>query len=398
MKLVKNVSIAVASAGCVVLAGGAQAFAQSVTLQYDSQIGRPANLAQGEFPGAPGTLAVPQGVAVQESTGDVFVANARGVDRVEVFDSQGNYIKGIGGTGSGPGQFDEPAALAFEPGTGNLYAGDVFNNRVNVFDGDGNYIKSIAQGQFGGLIEGRPFFGPSQITFDKDGVGYVGDYTGDRILKFNSNGDIVGTIGGTTGSAPGQFQGPSGIGITSDGNIVVADQLNNRLQVLNPQGEPIKIIGEQGTGSGQFNQPIDVKVDSKDNIFVTDSINSRVQVFDKDGKFLTAFGEPARDANGNVVPPVALGAPSPYGDPLDLTPGRFNWTSGAAIQGDKYYVNDFFQGRVQVLDVNYKEGDKGSTEVPEPSTLLGLTVLGIGAGAVRLKKYLQQKQSFNSAS
>lgn len=388
MNLVKNVSFALATAGCVVLGATTQALADSVTLDYDSQIGRPANLAEGELPGAPGTLAVPQGIAVQESTGNVFVANGRGIDRVEVFDSQGNYIKGIGGTGSGPGQFDEPAAIAFEPDTGNLYAGDVFNNRVNVFDGDGNYIKSIAEGQFGGLIEGRAFFGPSSITFDKEGNGYIGDFSGDRILKFNQQGDVVDTIG-SAGTAPGQFQGPAGIAISpNSGNFVVTDQFNNRVQVLDPEGKPLLAFGEQGTGAGQFNQPIDVEVDDKDNIYVMDSINSRVQIFDKEGKFISEYGK------ASAGRPPQLGEPSPYGDPLDLTPGTFNWTAGSDLKDDKLYVGDFFQGRVQVLDVN-REDNQGSTEVPEPTTVLGITLLGVGAGAVRLKKYLQQKQIAN---
>jgi DNA-binding beta-propeller fold protein YncE len=325
MELVKHLSVTIASTGFIVLAAATQAFAQGVTLEYDSQIGRPANLAEGELPGVPGTLAVPQGIAVQESTGDVFVANGRGIDRIEVFDSQGNYIKGIGGTGSGSGQFDAPAAIAFEPGTGNLYAGDVFNNRVNVFDGDGNYIKSIAEGQFGGLIEGRLFFGPSGIAFDKDGTGYVGDFSGDRILKFNSNGDIVGSIG-TSGTAPGQFQGPAALAISpNSGNFVVTDQFNNRVQVLDPEGKPLLVFGKQGTGPGQFNQPIDVEVDKQDNIYVTDYLNSRVQVFDKDGKFISEFGKAAAGR------PPQLGEPSPYSDPLDLTPGTFNGTGGSDL-------------------------------------------------------------------
>lgn len=392
MKLGKNLSIALASAGCVVLAAANQAFAQSVTLDYDSQIGRPANFAAGETPFTPGTVAIPQGIAVQEDTGNVFIANDV-TNQILVFDSQGNYIKAFGGQGSGPGQFDGQSAIAFEPNTGNFYAGDVKNNRINVFDGDGNYLNSIAQGQFSAPIEGRLFSGPTSIVFDNNGNGYVGDYSGDRIVKFDtSSGEVTGSIG-SSGTAPGQFQGPSGLTITSDGNLVVTDQFNNRVQVIDQKGNALQTFGTQGTGDGQFNQPIDSEVDAKGNIFVTDALNSRVQVFDKNGNFLTKFGEPAVDANGNVVPPLALGAPSPYGDPLDLRPGRFNWTGGSDLKDDKYYVGDFFQGRVQVLDVNYKEGDKGSTEVPEPGTVLGLTVLGVGAGAVRLKKYLQQKST-----
>ncbi len=380
MELVKHLSVTIASAGFIVPAASG-ALAQGVTLEYDSQIGRPANLAQGEIPGAPG----PQGIAVQEETGNVFVANGRGIDRIEVFDSEGNYLKGIGGTGTGPGQFDEPAAIAFEPGTGNLYAGDVFNNRINVFDSEGNYLKSIAEGQFGGLIEGRLFFGPSSIAFDKDGTGYVGDFSNDRILKFNQVGEIVGSIG-SSGTEPGQFQGPAGLAISpNSGNFVVTDQFNNRVQILDPEGNSLKVFGEAGSGPGPLLQPVDVEVDEKDNIFVMDLLNSRVQVFDKDGNFLTEYGEAAAGQ------PPQIGGPSPYADPLDLTPGTFNGTAGSDLNDDKLYVGDFFQGRVQVLDVNSQE----STPVPEPSTVLGLALLGAGAAAGKLRHHRQRKAMSN---
>ena len=383
MKAGKNLSVAITSAGVLFMATAVEV--KAVSLGYNTSIGRPANLAEGEVPGNPGgTLAVPQGIAVQEGTGNIFVANG-GNDRLEVFDPQGNYLRGIGGTGSGPGQSNGQSAIAFEPNTGKLYAGDVFNNRVNVFNSDGSFDKSILEGQFGGLIEGRAFFGPSGIAFGKDGFGYIGDFSGDRILKFNTDGEIVGTIGGVTGTEPGQFQGPSAFSILSDGNFVVADQFNNRIQVITPTGEPVAVYGELGREPGQFVQPIDIEVDEHDNIYVTDSINSRVQVFDKNGSFLTTFGEPALDAEGNVVPPVPLGAPSPYGDSLDLQPGRFNWTGGSDLKDGKYYVGDFFQGRVQVLDVV----QEGSTAVPEPTSVLGIVVLGAGAAALKLRQRQQ---------
>ncbi len=378
MGLLKNFSVAIASSGLMFLAT-TQANAASVTLSYDSSIGRPADLAAGEFPGTPGTLAAPQGIAVQESTGNVYIANGRGIDTVDVFDSQGNYIESIGGTGTGPGQFDEPAALAFEPTTGNLYVGDVFNNRINVFDPEGNYIDSIAEGEFGGLVEGRPFFGPSSIAFDSEGFGYVGDYSNDRFLKFDSQGNIVDTIG-TSGTEPGQFLGPSGLTISPvTGNLIVADQNNNRVQVLTPEGEVVTTFGTTGSEPGQFIQPIDIEVDEYDNIYVTDSFNSRVQVFDINGNFISEFGEPS---GGNLP---QIGGPTPYGDPLVLEPGVFNWTAGSYYADDTLYVGDFFQGRVQVLDVNRTE------PVPEPSSMLGLAVLGGGALAGKLKQRRKQK-------
>ena len=380
MGLVKNLSLVVATSGLML---AVTTEAQAVSLSYYSSIGRPANFAAGENPFTPGTISIPQGIAVQEETGNVFVANDV-TDQIQVFSSEGNFLQAFGGKGSGPGQFDGQSALAFEPNTGNLYAGDVVNNRINIFDPQGNYVKSIAQGQFSGLVEGRPFYGPSGIVFDNNGNGFVGDYSADRILKFNSDGEIVDSIG-SNGTAPGQFQGPSGVGITPDGNLVVTDQFNNRIQVVDQKGNALLTFGKQGTGEGEFNQPIDAEVDDKGNIYVTDSINSRVQIFDKNGNFLSAFGEPARDAEGNVVPPLALGAPSPYGDPLDLEPGKFNWTAGSDLKDDKLYVGDFFQGRVQVLNVNDSE------PVPEPSSMLGLAVLGGGALTLKLKQRQKQK-------
>ncbi|WP_009631716.1 scytonemin biosynthesis PEP-CTERM protein ScyF [Synechocystis sp. PCC 7509] len=383
MELVKNLSFAIVSSGLMFLVT-TQAQAASISLSYDSSIGRPANFAAGENPFTPGTIAIPQGIAVQEGTGNVFVANDV-TDQIQVFNSEGNFLQAFGGKGSGPGQFDGQSAIAFEPNTGNFYAGDVVNNRINIFDPQGNYLKSIAQGQFSGLVEGRPFYGPSGIVFDNNGNGFVGDYSSDRILKFNSSsGEVTGSIG-SNGTAPGQFQGPSGVGITPDGNLVVTDQFNNRIQVIDQEGKALLTFGKQGTGDGEFNQPIDAEVDEEGNIYVTDSINSRVQIFDKSGNFLSAFGEPARDAEGNVVPPLALGAPSPYGDPLDLEPGKFNWTAGSDLVDDKLYVGDFFQGRVQVLNVNRTE------PVPEPTSMLGLAVLGGGALMGKLKQRQKQK-------
>ncbi|WP_414583270.1 scytonemin biosynthesis PEP-CTERM protein ScyF [Scytonema sp. PCC 10023] len=385
MGLVKNLSLALFSAGFMVAATAAQAMA--LTLTYDRSIGEPGF--------GPGQLFVPQGIAV-DSQGNTLIANGRGVNpdgtsnydighKIEIFNPSGQYIGAIGSGGTGPGQFDEPTTVDFNPVTGDLYAGDVRNNRINQYDSQGNFIRSFANGQFTPLVNDRLFFGPSGVTFDKDGNLYVGDFNGERILKYTSDGQPLGVIGGTRGTAPGEFQGVAGIRISPvSGNIFVADQYNNRVQVLDPNGNPLLAFGSAGSGPGQLLQPIGIEVDEEENVYVADSINSRVQVFDKNGNFLTSFGENARDASGNPVPPPALTGP-PFGNPLDLAPGRFNWTGGTTLKDNKLYVGDFFQGRVQVLNV-VKDG---ATKVPEPASLLGLGLLGIGATATLRKK--QQK-------
>jgi len=387
MGLVKNLSFALVGAGFAVVATATQAF--SLTLKYDSSIGSPGF--------GPGQLFVPQGIAV-DNQGNTYIANGRGINpengtpnynlgnKIEKFSPTGQYIGAIGSGGTGPGQFDEPTTVDFSPLTGDLYAGDVYNNRINQFDSQGNFIRSFANGAFTPLVPGRFFFGPSGVTFDKAGNVYVGDFNGERILKFTADGQQIGVIGGTVGTAPGQFQGVAGVRISPvSGNIFVADQYNNRVQVLDPNGNPLLAFGSAGSAPGQLLQPIGIEVDEYENIYVADSINSRVQVFDKNGKFLTAYGEPALDGSGNPVPPPALTGP-PFGDPLDLTPGRFNWTGGTTLKDGKLYVGDFFQGRVQVLKI---EGQ--NKKVPEPSTALALGLLGIGATVVKLKKDKRQR-------
>ncbi|MGV0103094.1 scytonemin biosynthesis PEP-CTERM protein ScyF [Nostoc sp. DSM 114160] len=344
MGLVKNLSIGILGTGLMVLATAAQA--KAVTLTYDRSIGSPGF--------GPGQLFVPQGITVDDS-GNTYIANGRGVnpdgtpnynlgDKIEKFSPSGQYIGAIGSGGTGPGQFDEPTTVDFNPVTGDLYAGDVYNNRINQFDPQGNFIRSFANGEFTPRVNDRIFFGPSGVTFDKTGNVYVGDFNGERILKFTPDGKQIGVIGGTLGTALGETQGVAGIRISPvSGNIFLADQYNNRVQVLDPNGKPLYAFGSAGSGPGQLLQPIGIEVDDQENVYVADSINSRVQVFDKNGKFLTSYGENARDASGNPVPPPALTGP-PFGNPLDLTPGRFNWTGGTTLKDGKLYVGDFFQG------------------------------------------------------
>ncbi len=350
MGIVKNLSIALVGTGFMVLAASAQAKAD-ISLTYDSQIGSPGF--------APGQLFVPQGIAVDPTNGNVLVSNGRGVnpdgtpnysigDQLNIYSPQGTYIGGIGSGGTGPGQFDEPTVPQFSPQNGNLYVGDVHNNHIDEFSPQGNFIQSF--GSFTGLIPGRAFSGPSGETFDKAGNLYVGDYSGDKINEYTPDGQLIRSIG-TSGTGLGQLQGPAGIRISQNsGDIYVADQFNNRVEVLDPNGKGLFTFGTAGSGNGQFEQPIGLELDQYDNVYVADSINDRVQVFDKNGNFLTSYGQPALDASGNPVAPPGLTDP-PFGNPLDLTPGRFNWTGGTALSDGKLYVTDFFQGRVQVLDV-----------------------------------------------
>jgi hypothetical protein len=79
-----------------------------------------------------GQFSFPEGIAVNPSTGSVYVADTIN-NRIQVFDSSGNFITTFGTGGNGDGQFNNPTAVAVNPSTGNVYAADPGHDRIQVF-------------------------------------------------------------------------------------------------------------------------------------------------------------------------------------------------------------------------------------------------------------------------
>ena len=84
-----------------------------------------------------------------------------------------------------------------------------------------------------------------------------------RVVKFDSEGNLLASFG-EWGDQPGQFQTPHALDIDSRGRLVVGDRGNNRLQVLNLDGTFV----EQFT---QYSRPSGIYITDDDTIFVADS-------------------------------------------------------------------------------------------------------------------------------
>ena len=100
------------------------------------------------------------------------------------------------------------------------------------------------------------------------------------------------TSWGSYGSGEGQFLWPSGITVGVDGNVYVADTLNNRIQVFTLMGVFLRQWGNTGTGTGEgeLNQPADVATDAGGDVYVADTWNHRIQVFSAGGVFRRSWG------------------------------------------------------------------------------------------------------------
>jgi len=111
---------------------------------------------------------------------------------------------------------------------------------------------------------------------------------------------------GASGTGNGQFNEPTGIAVNAlNGNLVVPDEGNNRVQIFNEKGEYLSQFGTLGSGNGQFNQPRGAAVDSKGNIWVIDTGNSRVEKFNEKGEYLSQFGTKGT-GNGQFTTPKNL--------------------------------------------------------------------------------------------
>jgi hypothetical protein len=216
MRNIAKLSIGVAATLAVLVSGAAAA---------NAEIGEIGSFGQS----GPGALERPRAIAVDQETGDVYVVDT-GHTRVVKYDAAGGFILTFGRevnktkveqagsteaeqdlctatsgdecqagtTGTGPGQFQEPAGVAVDPNTGDVYVGDkvlttvngklvsYLDNRVEKFDANGSYISEIDSG-----TTGTPSLDlKGSLAVDLDGNLYASDYN--QVFKFESSGIYAG--------------------------------------------------------------------------------------------------------------------------------------------------------------------------------------------------------------
>jgi len=119
------------------------------------------------------------------------------------------------------------------------------------------------------------------------------------------DGSYAVTFWGTLGSEAGQMESPGGFCLSAEGNILIADTNNHRIEEFTRWGAFVAAWGEEGSGPGQFSYPMAVAADSKGNIYVADTLNNRIQKFDAQYNFLLQWGVEG-NAPGQLLVPFDL--------------------------------------------------------------------------------------------
>ncbi|MGH9972737.1 MAG: 6-bladed beta-propeller [Nitrososphaeraceae archaeon] len=232
---------------------------------------------------------------VDAFNGRVYVADYAN-HRIQVFDSNGNYITKWGTYGADNGQMHKASALTVVP-SGKIYLSDQFNYRIQEFTTNGSFVTT-----WGTKGEGDgQFLHPHVPGVDSEGNVYVSDRDLANVQKFTSNGDFI-MKWSEEGSDDGQLSKPESVIIDSKDNVYVADFGNHRIQKFTKDGKFILKWGSKGIADGEFNGPSGLSIDRNDNIYVTDKNNNRIQVFSSNGTFLTKFGSQGNGASQFMLP------------------------------------------------------------------------------------------------
>ena len=186
-------------------------------------------------------------------------------------------------------------------------------------------------------IKGETLVKPMGIAVNSKGQIAVSDHGSHCILITDKEGNCVRKVG-CYGNNAGQLNRPADITYLNDDNILVADELNHRIQQFNVQtGNSVKSFGKRGTKDGEFRNPVSVCVDKEGRVIVADYNNIRIQVLSQDGEPLFQFGNSG--------------------------PEKLNKPKSCIYHENKYIVSDWGHYCLKVFDNTgkflYKIGEKG---------------------------------------
>ena len=256
----------------------------------------------------------PWGVAVNEC--DEIAVTESANSRVQVFSSDGTYLRSFGRQGDKQGEFDSPAGITIHE-TKNIIVVDSGNHRVQLFSEQGEYLS-----QFGGEANlDHQLEHPHGLSLDDKGNIIVADRYNKSIKIFSPDGHYLSEFGGE-----GSFTLPIHC-VQYDKYLIVSDNEEHCIKVFDRKGNFLYKFGNNGERDGEFNGPRCLSVNKAGHLMVCDTVNNRVQVFELSGKFITKFGSKGESK------------------------GEFDWPTSTAVLSDgRIVVSDLYNHRIQIFE------------------------------------------------
>lgn len=204
-----------------------------------------------------------------------------------------------------------PSGVAVDSG-GSIIIADRWNHRVRKVTPDG-IIRTLAgtgvmgfSGDDGPATSANLHF-PSAVAAGADGSVLIADEYNHRIRRVDASG-IITTVVGTGGAGFGGDGGrarsallnfPSGVALSADGSIIIADEYNHRVRRVTRDGTIRTIAGSNAAGfsgdggqatSALLNFPNGVAVAPDETVLIADRNNNRVRQVTPNGIITTVAG------------------------------------------------------------------------------------------------------------
>jgi len=287
-----------------------------------------------------------------DKSGDVVTVD-RGNARVRVLNNSTQLVSTIAGGYTGDGGKGTAASLNYPQGinfdgAGNLYIVDTFDNRIRKLTSSGNISTFAGNGISGyagdgGQATAANLLEPEAVAADSAGNVYISDQFGFLLRQVKPSG-VISTV-----PAVGFFA-LFGLATDSSGNIYGADPYACVLWKITPAGVVTPIAGDsvnfQCGYNGDniqalqalLNSPNAVALDTAGNIYIADEYNNRIRVV---------------DTNGNITTIAGNGTCGFSGDGGPATLAMLCFPSGVTIdKKGNLYIADLSNGRVRSVNTS----------------------------------------------
>jgi sugar lactone lactonase YvrE len=219
-----------------------------------------------------------------------------------------------GTSGTTVSTLQAPSGVAVDPTTGKLFIVDRYNNRVMRWGSSAKYSNgSAAEAVLGQQdfvtatsgLSATKLNDPLRAYVDASGRLWVSDYGNNRVLRFDgasakaTGAPADGVLGqpnlttNSSGTTAAKMNGPVGVFVEGMGRLWVTDRLNHRVlrfesAAAKPDGANADGVlgqanftaGTSGLSSTKFNRPMGVFADAGGHLWVCEDDNNRIVRFD----------------------------------------------------------------------------------------------------------------------
>lgn len=217
--------------------------------------------------------------------------------------------------------------------TGNERIRAVQGGTITTFAGSG----ARGFGGDGGAATAAELNRPVALAIDASGALLVCDEGNERVRRVSS-GQIATIAGNGTqgfagdGGAPtaAELNEPSGVAATADGRVLIADTGNQRVRVVESSGVISTIAGTGVAGyagdggpatAAQLNRPMALAVDAAGDVLVADENNQRLREIGSDGTIATIAGGGVQGA----VSDGSVAVTSAGNEPMGVAVSSYGW-------------------------------------------------------------------------